>query len=435
MIVFSGDGTIFRVSASGGTPEAFIAPDTSRKETQVGLPQFLPDGDHFLFTVASDRSEAAGLWVISLASRDRKRLLPFPVRAKYSPTTGDLLYLRDGRLVQQPFDLARLELAGEATLFDLDSADKGIGAFDISSDGILVWNATPNRAARLVWRDRKGDKTNVALAPGLYRQIRLSPDATQAAVNVVSEDQGQGQTIWLLEMATGVFSQLGSGLRQANDVVWSPDGRQIAFAWRGNLYRNLIGSQEIIPVIESPVSTWLHDWSPDGRSLVFARDQGVYIMSPQAGSPISTLLENKFNKDEFRVSPDSRWIAYNSDESGRYEIYVASFPKFENRRQISNSGGAIPRWRGDMREMYYMRLDGTLMTVEVRNGEVLQTGSPQPLFQTDVPVSSVLDQYDVTADGQRFLIIENEEGAASPPIHVAVNWLKRQNANGNQKGQ
>ena len=168
---------------------------------------------------------------------------------------------------------------------------------------------------------------------------------------------------------------------------------------------------------------------------MFARDRGVYIMSPQAGSPISTLLENNFNKDEFRVSPDSRWIAYNTDESGRDEVYVASFPKFENRRQISNSGGAIPRWRGDMREMYYMRLDGTLMAVEVRNGEALQTGSPQPLFQTDVPVSSVLDQYDVTADGQRFLIIENEEGAASPPIHVAVNWLTRQNANGNQKAQ
>jgi Tol biopolymer transport system component len=426
VIIFSGDGTLYRIAGNGSNSEAIVAPDASRKETQIGAPQFLPDGDHFLFAVIGDDPQAAGLWVMSLASRDRKRLLSTPVRAKYSPATGDLLYIRDGHLIKQPFDILALELKGTATILKLDSSDDGaIGSFDISADGILVWNARPASAARLVWRDRTGNKTNVALDPGLYRQIRLSPDGTKAAVNLIAENQSQVQDIWLLELTTGVFSRITSGQGQANDPVWSPDGRQIAFQWRGNLYRRMIGSPEIIPILETPVSKWLHDWSRDGRSVVLAYDRGVYILSPESGS-MTTFLEDNFNKDEFRVSPDGRWIAYNSDESGRHEIYVASFPKLDNRRQVSNSGGTIPRWRADMREMYYMRPDGSMMAVEVRNGELLQTGSPQPLFGTDIPVSSVLDQYDVTSDGQKFLIIENEENAVSPPIHVAVNWANTQ---------
>jgi Tol biopolymer transport system component len=424
VIVFSADGILYRIPAASSTPEAFIRPAAPRKETEIGWPEFLPDGDHLLFTVASEDPQAAGLWVISMASGDRKRLSALPARAKYSPATGQLLYLKDGRIETQAFDDKRLELSGQPNVLSVGTSDKElIRVFDISTGGILVWNGRSERAARLVWRDRNGNKTNVALDPGPYRQVRLSPDGKRAAVNASAENQGQD--IWMFETTTGVFSRITSGPGSANDMVWSPDGRQLAFQWRGNLYRRVIGSPEVIPIIESPASKWLHDWSPDGRSIVFAQEQGVYITSATSPGPPSTFLENNFNKDEFRVSPDNKWIAYNTDESGRNEVYVASFPKFDSRRQVSNSGGTIPRWRADMREMYYLRPDGTMMAVDVRNGEILQTGAPRPLFHADVPVSSVLDQYDVTPDGQKFIIIENDANAISPPIHVVVNWAKK----------
>jgi serine/threonine protein kinase len=425
VIVYSADGKLFRVSADGGTPEKFMVPDQSRKETQLEWPQFFPDDDHFLFSVVSEQPEAAGLWVISMASRERKRLLPAPARAKYSSATGDLLYIRDGRIVSQPFDDKRLEFSGQATVLNLGSSEKElVGTFDISTDGILVWNSRAQRAARLVWRDRNGNKTDIALESGSYRQVRLSPDGARAAVQIVSQ-QNQRQEVWVYETVSSVFSPIPTGPAGMNDMVWAPDGRQLAFISRGNLYRTAIGSSEIIPMIESPVSKWLHDWSPDGRSIVFAYDRGVYVTSATNPGASSVFLENNSDKDEFRVSPDNKWMAYNSDESGRSEVYVASFPKFDNRRQISNSGGAIPRWRGDMREMYYMREDGTVMAVDVRNGDTLETGAPRPLFHADVPVSSVLDQYDVTRDGQKFLIVENDANAVSPPIHVLVNWAKK----------
>jgi serine/threonine protein kinase len=424
VMIFSVDGVLYRIPAGSNTPEVFMKPDGSRRETEIAFPTFLPDGDHLLFRIFSDDPQTAGLWVISLASGDRKRLSPVAARVKYSPATGQLLHLQDGHIEAQAFDDKRLELTGQPTVLNVGASEKEkIGAFDISTDGILVWTGRSERAARLVWRDKNGNKTNVVLDPGPYRQIRLSPDATRIAVNATNENQGQD--VWIFETASGVFSRITSGPEGANDMVWSPDGRQLAFQWHGNLYRKMIGSPENIPILESSTNKWLHDWSPDGRSIVFAQDQGVYVTSPTTPGPASTFLENSFNKDEFRISPDSKWIAYNTDESGREEVYIASFPKFDNRRQVSNSGGTIPRWRADMREMYYMRPDGTVMAVEVRNGEILQTGAPRPLFRADVPVSAVLDQYDVTPDGQKFVIIENDANAVTPPIHVVVNWAKK----------
>lgn len=419
VIVFGDDERLFRVSADGGEPELFVKPEASRKETWVGGAHFLPDGDHLSFSVASEQREAAGLWVISVASGERKRILPFGVRAKYSPATRQLLFVRDGKLIAQPFDAARLEITGDEAVVDTQAAaGEQIGAFDVSSDGVFAWSARPIGAARLVWRDRTGNRMNVGLEPGLYRQVRLSPDGARAAVNMSTSSLAQD--IWLLEMGSGVFSRMTAAAGNENDMVWSPDGRELAFAWRGNLYRKTIGASEFTPILESAASTWLHDWSPDGRLLVFARDRGVYIMPASGQGQPSTLLENDFNKDEFRVSPDSRWIAYNSDETGRSEIYAASFPNFDKRRQVSNSGGAIPRWRNDMREMYYMQLDGSLMAVDIRAGEGLETSAPRVLFKTEGPVSSVLDQYDVTADGKTFLLIENEDNAVSPPINLII---------------
>jgi len=413
-IVLVIDSILYRVAANGGEPQLLQAP--SSPEAQFGGPRFLPDGDHFIYSVRTADRDAAGLWVRSLKSGEQQRLLPFPAFAVYFE--GHLIYLRDEKLTAQPFDPATLSVSGDPVPLTLDaSRNAPVGGFSVSSNGVLAWSETPKGAAELTWRDRAGTKSRVDLAAGLYRQVRLSPDGSRAAL-LTTDDSG----IWLLEMSSGVLSRLSRS--RESDMVWSPDGRELAFSLRNDLFRRAIGSTESKPFFQSPDSKWLHDWTPDGKYLVFAHDRGVYIVSTTGEQKPSALVENDFLKDEFRVSPDSQWIAYNSDESGRSEVYVASFPRFDRRRQVSNAGGAVPRWRGDTRQLYYLQPDGMLMSVDVRPGEIMETAAPQALFRADVPFTTVLDQYDVTADGKRFLIIENEANATSPPINVVVNWAE-----------
>jgi len=413
-MVVTTDGTLYRISANGGAPQLLLAP--SGDDVQFGVPHFLPDGDHFLYVVRSPDRDAAGVWVRSLKSGEQHRVLPFTAPALYFE--GHLLYQRDEKVTAQPFDPAKLSITGDPVVLTLEPGrNASVGGFSVSSNGILAWSEIPKGASELIWRDRSGAKSRVELAAGLYRQVRLSPDGSRVALTT-NDDTG----IWLLEMSSRVLSRLSQG--REGDMVWSPDGRELAFALRGDLWRRAIGSSESKPFFQSTNNKWLHDWSPDGKYLVFARDRGVYLVPTTGEQKPIVFMEDDFPKDEFRVSPDSQWIAYNSDESGRSEVYVASFPKFDRRRQVSNAGGAVPRWRGDTRQLYYLQPDGMLMSVDVRPGEIMETAAPQPLFRADVPFTTVLDQYDVTADGKRFLIIENEANATSPPINVVVNWAE-----------
>ncbi len=416
-IVFSSDGNLFHVSGNGGSPRP-LAFNTGHPDGERGaVPSFLPDGDHLF--IARTREPDRGVWAVSITSNERKQILPFATRVAYS-TTGHLLYLRDRKLFAQPFDPKKLELSGEPIVLENESQTAWFGNFSLSSNGIVPWAGPRLGAAQWAWPDRTGQKTKLWLPGGLYRQVRLSTNASRTAVAVTAD---AGARVWILELSSGIFSRLTTNTGNENDMVWSPDGRELAFSWHRNLYRKTLGAADVIPVLENNDEKWLHDWSPDGRFVIFAHDKGVYAVPPSGKGETLKLIENNFGNDEFRVSPDNKWIAFNSDESGRSEVYVSSFPSMNNRRQISNSGGGIPRWRGDMREMYYMRTDGTLMGVDVRPGDVLETGAPRAMFRTQVPFSSVLDQYDVTADGKRFLVIENEDEAVSPPINVVINWL------------
>lgn len=164
-------------------------------------------------------------------------------------------------------------------------------------------------------------------------------------------------------------------------------------------------------------------WTPDGRSIIYISLNGrtVSLRALSGDEKPRTLMDSSFNKDEFHVSPDGRWIAYNSDESGRWEVYIARFPEFTERRQVSNAGGCQAQWRRDGKELFYLSLDGKLMVVEVRAGNTLETTIPRILFQTGVRVSPILDQYCVTGNGQRFLFMEPKEEDPEP-IHVILNW-------------
>ena len=210
------------------------------------------------------------------------------------------------------------------------------------------------------------------------------------------------------------------------DPIWSPDGRRVAFyARRGSqrsaLYDKAVGGGDEQLLLGSRGNP--EDWTKDGTSIIF-RDAGATFLLPLSGTrtPMAVLPAESANRNQFHLSPDGRWIAYTSDESGTSDIWVASFPKFSDRRQASSGGGDIPRWRNDQKELYYLAPDGAMMSVDIAIGPTVQTGAPRLLFQTRIIASGGFDRYDVTGDGQRFLLLEPPESAAPPPITVITNW-------------
>jgi hypothetical protein len=220
--------------------------------------------------------------------------------------------------------------------------------------------------------------------------------------------------IWLLEISSGVLSRAASGA----NPVWSPDGRQLAFNRRGGLARKAIGARDELPILELKEPGYTKQWLKDGSILFLSQGGKSFYLLPaieNAAPQNSTerkpmpLLETDFDKDRPTISPDGRWVAYNSLESGRWEVYVAAFPGFTNKRQVSSAGGCQPHWRKDGKELFYLALDGKLMTVDVTTDGGIETGPPNLIFQTPIRVISYQNQYSVTSDGRRFIIAEPVE--------------------------
>jgi hypothetical protein len=253
----------------------------------------------------------------------------------------------------------------------------------------------------------------------------LSPDEKRVVV-----DRADGH-MWLLERATGIATRLTQH-QNSGDPIWSPDGRQLVFTvfkdgLSGNLYRKAIEGGDEEPLFVSEENKYPQSWLMDGVSVLFIDQQSrLYRLTGSGDRKLELLLQTGFQNDGFRVSPDERWIAYNSLESGRWEVYVASFPSFAGKRQVSSGGGCQARWRKDGKELFYLDLKGRLMAIDVSTDQSFVAGAPSPLFQTPIVVNPIIDQYAVTGDGQRFIMgtpIGEEE-----PITVMVNWaagLKR----------
>jgi Tol biopolymer transport system component len=268
--------------------------------------------------------------------------------------------------------------------------------------------------------------------PGRYLQFLLSPDETRVAV----ERTNEGNTdVWILELASGIFSRLTFGPFREGGPSWSPDSHRIAVSVQDP------GKQEIQEIaVASGAATvlyadgnmkYLEDWTPDGRYLIYRVDGRVAYRLPLSGERRpEAILKSSFAIDEFEVSPDGRWIAYQSDESGKTEVYIGSFPTFDQKRLVSSGGGCQPMWRKDGKELYYLTLDGKMMAAEVQAGASLQTGLPKLLFETAIGLGgnrSQLNLYAVTGDGKKFLVIEpvrqSQAGtAAADQFHLVLNW-------------
>jgi Tol biopolymer transport system component/tRNA A-37 threonylcarbamoyl transferase component Bud32 len=435
IILFGQGAGLLRVPASGGAPQIVTQPDSRRKEGAHSEPQFLPDGNRFLYFIGSADADVRGIYAGSLDHPgDRLRILATDHKASYVPPadgrSGFLLWIREQSLVAQPFDEGHLRLEGEATPVaeNVGQSTSANAAFFTSDTGLLVYRSGVRPQMRkLVWMSRDGKTQGEAGKEEYYGQFRLSPDGTRLAVTIL--DGNANADIWVLDLGRAIMSRLTFTPKPRYNPAWSPDGRQIAYdsdqTGVRQLYRkeaNSEGQEE--QLTRGPDHKGLSDWSPDGRYLLYQDlnpqtgfDLGVLTL---AGEREPHVLKTPFSKFTAKFSPDGNSIAYISHESGRDEAYLRAFPVSGGQWQVSSQGGSSPRWRADGKELYYLEpASNSLMATGVHIvGGSFQTDAPRKLFA--VPGGG---SYDVTADGQRFIVFEDVNAANGPvPLTVVLNW-------------
>lgn len=445
-IIFSTNSLngLWQVSAAGGACSPFTA--LTSGENRHLFPTLLPDGRHFVFA----RSQSTTIGGIYLSSLDAKpndpastKLLPDISATAYVPsinssTVGYLLFVRGGTLMAQSFDNQRLELEGEAVPIAEHIPASGLSA---SATGILVYrNGSIAAADRLTWFDRKGKELGVVGDPAVFEinsPPALSPDGKRAAF-ARTDSQSGNTDIWLFEFARGVSSRFTFDPGQDINPVWSPDSARIAFAGERNgvwgIYQkasNLAGGEELL-YKSGNLPARPATWSRDGRFLLYSAgspyDIGLIPMNTPASSGADLkareILHTQFNERGARLSPDGRFFAYVSNSSGKDEVYVQTFDASSSGPaggtvMVSKDGGTSARWRGDGREIFYNTPDGNIMSVDVSNTPVFQASVPKVVFR---PPASPGLFWDVTSDGQRFLLVVAASPASSTPYTVVQNW-------------
>ncbi|MBZ5590463.1 MAG: serine/threonine-protein kinase [Acidobacteriia bacterium] len=452
---WSRDGTIvfppsltsalYRVSASGGTPEPVTRFDASKGQGTHRFPCFLPDGRHFIY-YASEQSplemEFPGPWDgIYLGSLDggADRFL---VRSESEGqvASSHLLFMRRNELLAVPFDPRSFAVSGEpSVLAENVERDMGRskGGFTLSEEGTLVYHPGARaNTTQLTWLDRAGRPVGSVGEPGVLGEPELSPDGRRAVVSVLDAASRTVQ-VWLYDLGSGAGSRFTLGSSASRFAVWSADGSRIYFSSNrkgsDDLYvKPASGAGDEEQIFHSEAWLWPSAYSGDGPFLVFtqfgAKVERAVCILPLAGERKATVLAlGNVKEPVARVSPDSRWIAYESEESGRGEIHVAAFPGPGGRWQVSTGGGGYVRWRRDGRELYYVSSDDEMMAVEVRAGTSFEFGTPRMLFKLPPVPNTNYWYYDVAPDGNRFLITY-PVGTQNEPLALVLNWpgaLKR----------
>jgi Tol biopolymer transport system component/predicted Ser/Thr protein kinase len=424
---------LYRVSATGGTAVPVTKLDAARKEFSHRYPTFLPDGRHYLFYSPAGGWIKSDIYIGSLGSPERRWLMSAPSRVIYA-SPGYLLFVREGSLFAQPFDLERTALTGEPIAAGSRVSDRNsAGAYQYrlfsSGGGSLAYVQAPVAISRPVWLDRAGRLLSSLAVPGEHGYLSLSPDGSRLALTIAPP--GGEEDVWLCDLSRGSFTRLTSHPSVDSFPVWSPDGAEIAFSTNRdgpyNLYRRRTAGVAVEePLLASELNKMPLDWSRDGRFLVYRQQQ------PETGDDLWLLpmtgerkpipyLRTPFIETEARISPDGHWLAWTSNESGRDEVYVGSFPELRRTWRISSEGGRYPAWRGDGKELFYVADFETMMAVPVEAGSEFRAGLPRPLFRAKI--SSYWTQRGVVApDGQRFLVNEEIPGASTPPITVVLDW-------------
>jgi serine/threonine protein kinase/Tol biopolymer transport system component len=428
VILFSTPGPLLRVSAEGGEPQPVLELNKSRRETSQRWPHFMPDGRHFLYLAGSADAGETGIFAGSLNSGQTQLVMHIASNVSYIPF-GFLIYGRQQTLLAQKFDAKTLQVSGKPIPIaqQLDSFRFISGfPFSVSQNGVLAYRSGSSGTVQLAWYNRDGKRVTSIGDPGLYSQIVLSPDEKRLAVERVNSNIAN---LWILELASGILSR--ATFNPAGDVnpVWSPDGRELLFSSRRNghldLYRKSIGGGEDELIYHSDEDKGPYSWTKDGWILFNAGPDLYRVPLTGEREPVAA-LKSEGQKDLATVPQDGRWVAYESNESGRWEVYLASYPAFGGRRQVSSAGGSQPLWVRDGKELFYLTLDSKLAVVEVKGGATLEAGVPQVLFRTPVRVNPNQTEYVVTGDGQRFIFRE-PIGETVAPTTVVLNWTAELN--------
>jgi len=434
-------GPISSVNASGGRTTSVTSMDQSRQDSTHRSPHFLPDGRHFLYSIFGNKPDQNGVYVGSLDGKTKKLLIALNGSAVYSPP-GYLLFVDGDSLLGQMFDTERLEVNGRPFLVaeHVGRTSAYMSAVSASRTGIIAYGGTLFQNGRLAWCDRLGHPLDAPRTPeGDYTDFRLSPDDKRLAASLVDRKAGAIE-IWLTDLGRNSTFRVASGGLVAASAIWSPDGARLGFRTNRKglieFYQRSAGgggSDEPLLVQDDFVAAQLPtnnvvptDWSPDARNIIFsvsAPDSGydLWLLSVAGGAKPQRLIGSPGDQFHGNFSPDGRLVAYTSNESGRFEVYVETFPRSDRKWPVSTNGGYEPRWRADGHEIYFLSDDRKLMAVPVGAGPSF--GIPRPLFQTRIAagVTPMRTHYVPSRDGQRFLVNLGTDAVASP-ITVMLNW-------------
>jgi len=428
---------LYRISAAGGTPTQVTVTDKSLNEDSHRWPVFLPDGIHYLYSAISlsGRQDLHSIYVGSLNSNEKRLVFKTKGNVAYA-APGYLLFYRDQTLFGQHFDLRKFEPTGEPApiLTDVQFLPRiSEAVFAASSTGLLVaQKAGDSGASQFLWFNRKGQEIGIALHPGIYGNLALSPNGRTVAADI-TDPASQNTDIWIYDLETQSAKRLTFDPAIDSMPIWSPDGNRMVFSSNRGVTFDLFlkdtnGAQEEKVIPQEGPDRLPTDWSRDGKYLLYQRGADLWFVTFPELRPIQFLKASSTLKTG-RFSPDGKWVAYSSNESGRWEIYVTSFPDAHGKWQVSNAGGDQPKWRGDGKELFYLSNDSRIMAVPVKTGANFDAGSPTALFQAnphEIVATSVQFSYDASPDGQRFLI-DTQLKTAMTPMLVVLNWASKLN--------
>jgi serine/threonine protein kinase/Tol biopolymer transport system component len=418
------EGPLYAVPAAGGEPTQVTALDATRKQTSHRFPSFLPDGEHFLYVALPGGADGLETFLGSLKSRTAKKVLTADSAAVYAEP-GYLLFAREGKILAQPFDASRLELSGEAVTLGDAPPRTNLDAEPVASasnNRRLVFLRSGTLNTRLQWFDRSGaDRGTIPLPPGPWNMFALSPDRRTAALM-------NGTELWLVDLARAIPTRFTDTYSKEAGVAWFSDSRRIAFSsnqsGRAEIYIGStagVGEPEMVATTDAQFKT-VWDISPDGGTLIFGvlgenTSWDIWTLPLEEGGKAKPYQAGPGQELVASLSPDGRWLAYHSDESGQREIYAQSFPVPGRKVRISVDGGAAPLWSRDGRELLYFK-DGTIFSVAIHPGAELDPGAPQPLMSEPKGTTGG----DFTSDGERLLSTVGPE--VQRDIRVILNWTE-----------
>jgi serine/threonine protein kinase/Tol biopolymer transport system component len=435
ILIALGAEPIQRVDAAGGKPTPVTFIDTANQEASHRNPHMLPDGQHFLYSVFGGQPDQNGVYLGSLDGKTKKILVNLRTNAVYAPP-GYLLFVDGNALLGQRFDPRRLEPEGQPFVVaeDVGRNTAFMGAVSASRTGMIAYADTMLQNGRLTWIDRTGTPTASIGADGDHIDFRLSPDDQRLAVSLVDPKTNVVE-IWITDLARSSTTRVSSGGLVTNSALWAPDGTRLMFRSNRNgiieFFEKSTGGggndRLVLAGAQMPSLNLIPtDWSPDGRHVVFSAPapgsaNDLWLWPVAGEDKLVKLIASPGNQMHGNFSPAGGLLAYTSDETGAFEVYVETVPRSDRKWTISTNGGYEPRWRADGRELYYLSKDRSLMAVKVSAGPSF--GIPTALFQTGLRagVMALRTHYVPSRDGQRFLV-NTPVPTPTAPITVVLNW-------------